>query len=176
MLKRMRRPERQSTIREKVSWLRSVIPDLVLRMTVIVGFPGETEAEFQEMLDLLSEIRFERVGAFPYSLEEGTAAAEMGRHLAEEKKRDRLETLMDLQREISFEQNEELVGHSETLLVDRLLDADPEYSAEGRIRGWAAQVDDLTRVSGGGTPEPGSFVEVEIVDTLDYDLIARVVS
>ena len=176
MLKRMRRPERQSTIREKVSWLRSVIPDLVLRTTVIVGFPGETEAEFQEMLDLLAEIRFERVGAFPYSLEEGTAAAEMCGHLSEEEKRDRLGTLMYLQREISFEQNEELVGHSETVLVDRLLDADPEYSAEGRIRGQAVEVDGLTRVSGGGTLEPGSFAEVEIVDTLDYDLIARVVS
>ena len=176
MLKRMRRPERQSTIREKVSWLGSVIPDLVLRTTVIVGFPGETEAEFQEMLDLLAEIRFERVGAFPYSLEEGTAAAEMCGHLSEEEKRDRLGTLMYLQREISFEQNEELVGHSETVLVDRLLDADPEYSAEGRIRGQAVEVYGLTRVSGGGTLEPGSFAEVEIVDTLDYDLITRVVS
>ena len=176
MLKRMRRPERQSTIREKVSWLRSAIPDLVLRTTVIVGFPGETEAEFQEMLDLLAEIRFERVGAFPYSLEEGTLAAEMGGHLSEQEKRDRLETLMDLQREISFEHNEDLVGHRETLLVDRLIDGKQEHSAEGRIRGQAAEIDGLTHVRGGGTPDPGSFAEVEIVDTLDYDLIAQVVS
>ena len=175
MLRRMRRPERQSTIRERVRSLRCALPDLVLRTTVIVGFPGETEEEFRELLDLLQELRFERVGAFPYSLEEGTAAAEMDGHISDAEKRDRLETLMDLQREISFAQNEALVGRRETLLVDRLV-KDKEHVAEGRTRGQAVEVDGLTRASGGGRLEPGDFVDVEIVDALDYDLIAEITS
>jgi len=173
MLKRMRRPERQRTIRERVGRLRDSIPGLGLRTTVIVGFPGETEEEFQEMLALLQQIRFERVGAFTYSVEEGTPAAVMGGQLSESEKRDRLETLMDLQREISFEHNEALVGRRELLLVDRLTD-DPDYPVEGRIRGQAAEVDGLTRVGEKGRVAPGDFTEVQIVDALEYDLIARI--
>lgn len=178
VLKRMRRPERQATIRDRVAALRAAIPDLVLRTTVIVGFPGETEREFDEMLDLLREIRFERVGAFPYSLEEGTPAAEMDGHLSESEKRDRLSELMDLQREISFEHNERLVGRRETVLIDRELRNDPEHIAEGRTRGQALDVDGITRIGGprDGTLLPGAMVEVEIVDALEYDLIARPVS
>jgi len=173
MLKRMRRPERQQTIHERVARLRASVPELVLRTTVIVGFPGETEDEFGEMLDLLREVRFERVGAFPYSLEEGTLAAAMSGHLSEAEKRERLEALMGVQREISFEQNESLVGCRQSLLVDRLTD-DPDYPVEGRVRGQAAEVDGLTRVSEKGTLAPGDFADVEITDALEYDLIARI--
>jgi ribosomal protein S12 methylthiotransferase len=199
ILKRMRRPERQATIRERVGWLRDAIPDLTLRTTVIVGFPGETDREFQEMLDLLGEIRFERVGAFPYSEEEGTPAAEMEGQIPEEEKRERMEALMDLQREISFDANQGRIGRRETVLVDRLVEGDPEIRAEARTRGQAPDVDGLTRIlsivtdpgqgngpartpAGSptrGTPEiltAGSLVEVEIVDALEYDLIARVLS
>jgi len=177
MLKRMRRPERQETIRERVGWLREAIPGLVLRTTVIVGFPGETEEEFEEMLDLLREIRFERVGAFPYSIEEGTPAADMEGHLEEDEKRDRLERVMELQREIAAEKNEELVGRRELLLVDRLLEDDPDFVAEGRIRSQAVDVDGVTRLPHfvGEELVPGTFVEVEIVDSEEYDLMARVV-
>jgi ribosomal protein S12 methylthiotransferase len=193
VLKRMRRPERQATILARVAELRAAVPDLVLRTTVIVGFPGETEAEFRDMLDLLSEVRFERVGAFTYSPEEDTPAAEMTDHLSESEKRDRLETLLDLQRDISFECNEAMIGKRETVLVDRLVDDDPEVRAEGRTRGQAAEVDGMTRIVGsgdsgrdwGGAPgasgpvgrlRPGTFVDVEVVEALDYDLIARVVN
>jgi len=176
VLRRMRRPERRATILERTARLREAIPELVLRTTVIVGFPGETESEFQEMLDLLGEVRFERVGAFPYSLEEGTPAAEMEGHLSEEEKRDRLEALMELQREISFEKNEALVGRREVVLVDRLVEGDPEEVAEGRTRGQALDVDGITRIVGdepGTGFRPGDLIEVEIVDALEYDLIAR---
>jgi ribosomal protein S12 methylthiotransferase len=176
VLKRMRRPERRDSIHERVKRLREAIPDLVLRTTVIVGFPGETEEEFQEMLDLLSEIRFDRVGAFPYSLEEGTVAAELPGHHSEAEKRDRLETLMEQQREISFEKNETQIGRREVLLVDRKVSDDPEHVAEGRTRGQALEVDGLTRVLPGGELRPGDFLEVEIVDALDFDLIAQVVA
>jgi ribosomal protein S12 methylthiotransferase len=176
VLKRMRRPERQATIRERVGWLREAIPGLVLRTTVIVGFPGETDAEFQEMLDLLEELRFERVGAFTYSVEEGTPAAEMPDQVDEDVKQDRLETLMDLQREISFEANRALVGTRERVLVDRWIAGDPEHAAEGRTRGQALDVDGVTRLLPHPALRPGAFVEVEITDALDYDLIARVVA
>jgi ribosomal protein S12 methylthiotransferase len=177
MLKRMRRPERQETIRERVGWLREAIPELVLRTTVIVGFPGETEEEFEEMLDLLREIRFERVGAFAYSIEEGTPAATMDGHIDEDEKRARLERVMDLQREIASEKNEELIGRRELLLVDRILDDDPDFSAEGRVRSQAVDVDGITRLlpSVGGEFVPGTFVEVEIVDSEEYDLMAKVI-
>ena len=178
-LKRMRRPERQETIRERIGWLRDAVPDLVLRTTVIVGFPGETDREFQEMLDLLQEIRFDRVGAFPYSLEEGTPAAEMEGHLSEGEKRDRLESLLELQREISFEKNDEWVGRRLTVLVDRLTPDDPEHMAEGHAWTQAVDVDGITRIlpaepgSGVRGVEPGAMIEVEVVDHLEYDLIAR---
>jgi ribosomal protein S12 methylthiotransferase len=177
MLKRMRRPERQETIRERVGWLREAIPELVLRTTVIVGFPGETEEEFEEMLDLLREIRFERVGAFAYSIEEGTPAATMDGHVDEDEKRARLERVMDLQREIASEKNEELIGRRELLLVDRILDDDPDFAAEGRVRSQAVDVDGITRLlpSVGGEFVPGTFVEVEIVDSEEYDLMAKVI-
>jgi ribosomal protein S12 methylthiotransferase len=174
VLKRMRRPERQDTIRERIGWLRAAIPGLVLRTTVIVGFPGETDEEFRELLELLEEIRFERVGAFPYSPEEGTSAAEMDDQLSAGEKRDRLETLMDLQREISFEKNAELVGRREELLVDHVGSEDPEFLAEGRTRGQAADVDGITRIVGPAELSAGEMVEVEIVDHLEYDLVARI--
>ena len=175
VLKRMRRPERQDSIRARVEELRAAIPDLVLRTTVIVGFPGETEAEFREMLDLLDDLRFERVGAFTYSLEDGTPAEAMEGHLSEEEKADRLEDLMALQREISFERNEEMIGRREVVLVDERVDDDPDCSAEARTRGQAAEVDGLTRIRPGVNVEPGDFIEVEVVDALEYDLIAEVV-
>ena len=128
------------------------------------------------MLGLLEELRFERVGAFTYSIEEGTPAAEMPDQVDPEVMQDRLERLMDLQREISFAANQALVGRRERVLVDRLVHEDPEQAAEGRTRGQAAEVDGLTRIlHGADALGAGQFVEVEIVDALDYDLVARVV-
>jgi ribosomal protein S12 methylthiotransferase len=175
VLKRMRRPERRETIRERVGWLRDEVSELVLRTTVIVGFPGETEKEFSEMLDLLAEIEFDRVGAFPYSLEEGTVAAAMPEQVSEADKRDRLEALVELQRDISFRKNEAVIGRRERMIVDHVESDDPEHPVGGRIRSQAIEVDGITRTSSAIPVKPGSFVDVEIVDALDYDLIARVV-
>ncbi len=176
VLKAMRRPERQATIRERVAWLRDAVPDITLRTTVIVGFPGETDDDFRQMLDLLEELRFDRVGAFPYSIEEGTRAAELEGQLPEGLKRERLEELMDVQRGISFETNLEQVGRRHRLLVDRRLDDDPDFSAVGRTRGQALDVDGSTQVIGPPSElKPGTFVDVDVVDALEYDLIAKVV-
>jgi len=178
MLQAMRRPERRDTILERVRWLREAIPDLTLRTTVIVGFPGESEEDFGELLELLEEVRFERVGAFTYSVEEGTPAAELPDQLPESLKRERLEELMDLQRGISLERNLELVGSVRTVLVDRLLeeDEDPDFGAVGRTEGQAVDVDGVTNLLRGPTLHPGEMVQVEIVDAMEYDLLGKVVS
>lgn len=172
MLELMRRPERQATIRERVRWLRDAVPNLTLRTTVIVGFPGETEEDFRAMLDLLEELRLDRVGAFTYSVEEGTLAAGMSGHLPEEEKRERLEALMDLQREISFESNLSQVGTRTTALVDRVVEDDPEFAFQARTVGQALDVDGVTHLYPADDVAPGDLVEVEILDALDYDLIA----
>jgi ribosomal protein S12 methylthiotransferase len=134
------------------------------------------------MLDLLREIRFERVGAFAYSIEEGTPAATMEGQVEGAEKRERLERVMELQREIASEKNEELIGRRDLLLLDRVLDDDPDFIAEGRVRSQAVDVDGVTRILPPfgqglvpGTFVPGSFVEVEIVDSEEYDLMARVI-
>jgi ribosomal protein S12 methylthiotransferase len=174
ILRLMRRPERQEAIREKVRWLREAVPGITLRTTVIVGFPGEREEDFQALLDLLEELRLDRVGAFTYSVEEGTRAAEMDGHIPEEEKRDRMEVLMDLQREISFELNLAQVGTRTTALIDRVVEGDPEYAFQARTVGQALDVDGVTHLYPAEEVAPGDLVEVEIVDALDYDLIASI--
>ena len=174
ILKAMRRPERRGTIRERVGWLREAIPGLTLRTTVIVGFPGETEEHFKELLSLLEELRFDRVGAFTYSKEEGTPAAEMDDQVPEEVKAERLETLMDVQREISFELNLAQVGRRTIALVDRVIEDDPEFAFQARTKGQALDVDGVTNLLPGGGVQPGDFVEIEVVDALDYDLVGAV--
>ena len=173
VLELMRRPERRATIRERVSWLRAAVPDLTLRTTVIVGFPGETEEDHRELLDLLEEVQFDRVGAFTYSLEEGTRAAELDGHVPAELASERLEELMDLQRSISFERNLALVGRTARALVDERLEEEDDHVAVLRTSGQALDIDGVTHLRGPAGVDPGTFVEVEIVDALDYDLIAE---
>jgi len=173
VLEAMRRPERRATIRERVSWLRDAVPGITLRTTVIVGFPGERDEDFCDMLDLLEEVEFDRVGAFTYSLEEGTRAAELGGQVPAEIASDRLEELMELQRAISFDKNLELVGRTTLALVDERLDGDSEVVATGRTPAQALDIDGVTRIRGSAGLDPGTFVEVLIVDALDYDLVAE---
>ncbi len=174
VLQLMRRPERRRTILERVAWLREAVPGITLRTTVIVGFPGETEGDFRALLDLLEEVQFDRVGAFTYSAEEGTRAAEMDGHLGEGEKQERLEELMELQRGISFDRNLALVGRRAPALVDRIVDDDPEYAAVARTPAQALDVDGVTHVRAAAGLAPGDMVEVEIVEALDYDLVAEV--
>ncbi len=175
ILELMRRPERQDTIRERVGWLRESVPGLTLRTIVITGFPGETDDDFREMLDLLDELRFERVGAFTYSVEEGTRAAELDGRVPDDVMADRLEELMELQRGVSFDRNLDLVGKTATLLVDQLLDDDVDFAAVGRTEGQALDVDGVTQIVAPADVQPGDMVEVRITDADDYDLVAELV-
>ena len=170
MLKRMRRPERRATILERVGWLRDAIPDLALRTTVIVGFPGETDEDFEALLDLLEEVRFDHVGGFAYSEEEDTPAAEMPDPVPVAVRRERLERLMDVQRGIALERNEERVGSRVTVLVDEVGDD----GVVARAPWQAPEVDGVVTLVGGDGLEPGDFVEVEITAAGERDLTARV--
>ncbi len=171
MLKLMRRPERQKTIRERVQWLRDALPELALRTTLIVGFPGETDDDFEAMLELLEEIRFDHIGAFPYSIEEGTIAAEMPDHLPDEIKRERLERLFDLQRGIAQERNEARVGTVQTVLIDHI-----DGDALGRTRAQALEVDGVVSITNGEGLQSGQFVEVRITEAIEQDLAGELIS
>ena len=177
MLKAMRRPERQATIRERVGWLRESIPDLSLRTTLIVGFPGETDEDFEDMLALLEEVRFDRVGAFTYSLEENTRAAELPDQVPVAVMRERLERLLEVQAGISLERNERWIGRTMRVLVDRI---EEDGSIVARTQGQALEVDGVTlvRIPDSRFPNresivPGRFVDARIVDALEDDLIAE---
>jgi ribosomal protein S12 methylthiotransferase len=170
VLKRMRRPERRATILERADRLRSAVPGLALRTTVIVGFPGETEDDFESLLELLDEVGFDHLGAFAYSEEEDTPAASMDGVVPEPVRRERLERLLDHQRAISLERNEARIGLRTTVLVDDVAD---DATAIGRTAWQAAEVDGVVQIEGGAGLEAGRFVVVEITGADEYDLIAR---
>ena len=166
VLARMRRPERARTIREKVARVRDVIADLAIRTTCIVGFPGETPDDFARLMDFLEEIRFERVGAFTYSAQEGTRAAELEDDVPPEVKLERLERLTELQRVVTGERYERHLGRTVPAIVDR--------AGEARTIWQADDVDGITYLR--GDAEPGALVDVrldEVVD--DYDFRATLV-
>lgn len=167
VLERMRRPERQRTIRAKVAHFREAVPDVAIRTTCIVGFPGETEADFEQLLDFLEETQFERVGAFTYSPQEGTRAHQMVDDVPEAVKRERLDRLTELQRSITAERYERRLGRATRLLVDRAGAAGEP--AQARAPWQADDVDGVTWVH--TTAPAGSFVEArvdEVVDDYDF--------
>jgi ribosomal protein S12 methylthiotransferase len=173
MLERMRRPERQATLREKVAWLRGAIPDLALRTTCLVGFPGETDAMFRELLAVLEELQFDRLGAFAYSPQEGTRAVALEDDVPDSAKRERLEELLEVQRAISAERLARFVGREVPVLVDRLADPmDGGATHVGRVAWQADDVDGVTYVGGGGWANVGTFVRARLTESEDYDFRA----
>jgi ribosomal protein S12 methylthiotransferase len=171
VLARMRRPERQRTIRDKLARIRTVVPDVAVRTTCIVGFPGETDEDFETLLAFLEETQFDRVGAFTYSPQEGTRAAELSDDVPDSVKRERLERLNELQRFVSAERNEARLDRAVTVLIDRVEDGE----LQARSKWQADDIDGVTFVRGGdGDPQlaPGALVEVrlnEVVDDVDFD-------
>ncbi len=173
MLKVMNRRHSQAETRSIISRLRSTIPNLVLRTTFIVGFPGETEAEFEELLDYVKEARFERLGVFPYSLEPDTPAARLPGHLSDEVKAERRDRIMEAQQGIAFAFNEGLVGKSLDILIDGPApDADGGDLWIGRSYADAPDVDGLVYVAGTNL-DPGDLVRCSILAADGYDLVAR---
>jgi ribosomal protein S12 methylthiotransferase len=176
VLRRMKRPHNMSMVRGTLDRLRESIPEIAIRTTFIVGFPGETESEFNELLDFAAEAEFDRAGAFIYSPQAGTPAAEMPDQISEPTKRRRHEELMTLLAEVSARKNERQVGRRLRLLVE----SEPGQATEdgdsiiaGRTYREAAEVDGL--VFALGEANPGEFRTVEIVEAVGHDLWAQVV-
>lgn len=167
MLKRMQRRVNGAQTIELVGKLRERIPNLVMRTTFVVGFPGETDAQFEELKDFVRETRFERMGAFPYSLEPGTPAVKLSDHLPEEVKIARRDELMALQQQIAFECQDSLIGYELDALIDEEV-GDGVWS--GRFFCDAPEIDGVVYVSGENL-QVGQFVPVEIVERRDYDLV-----
>jgi ribosomal protein S12 methylthiotransferase len=168
VLARMRRPERQHTIRDRVKTVRDVVPDLAIRTTCIVGFPGETDADFAQLMAFLEEIQFERVGAFTYSPQEGTRAAEMVDDVPESLKRERLERLMELQRQITAERYERFQGRTARAMVDRIVDGE----AQARTVWQADDVDGIAYIQGAETLAPGTIVDA-VIESVEDDVDFR---
>jgi ribosomal protein S12 methylthiotransferase len=172
VLARMRRPERKRTIRERVQKFRDAVPDVAIRTTCIVGFPGETEEQFEELLEFLEEMQFERVGAFTYSPQEGTRAAQYADDVHETVKRERLERLTELQRSITAEQYESRVGRTALALVDRAIPG--SGTSQARLPWQADDIDGVTQID--EALPPGTIVEVAVEEVVDdYDFQASVI-
>ncbi len=197
VLARMRRPERQRTIREKVQRFRNAVPDVTIRTTCIVGFPGETEGDFEALLEFLEEAQFDRVGAFTYSPQEGTRAYDLPDDVPDDVKLERLERLTSLQRVITSERYERHVGRIVRLLVDRPAEGPARPNGDSSTNGarhahgsasfpgfgglaqarapW--QADDVDGVTWVDTDAPpGTFVEAMVTEVEDYDFHATAMS
>jgi ribosomal protein S12 methylthiotransferase len=159
VLRRMRRPERQHTLREKIARIREVVPDVAIRTTCVVGFPGETEADFATLLAFLEETQFDRAGAFAYSPQEGTRAGAMADDVPDAVKRDRLERLLEVQRQVTADRAERHVGRTVRAIVDRVA---ADGAVQGRTLWQADDIDGVTYVEGSGRVRPGTLADVTI--------------
>lgn len=174
ILSRMNRWGDKERLSQLMAHIRKKVPDIVLRTTLITGFPGETEEQFSELAEFVQEQRFERLGCFAYSQEEGTKAAEMENQLSEEVKNHRADIIMEQQMLISAANNEKLMGKRLTAVVEGF-----DKFAEcyfGRTEKDAPDIDGKVFFTSENPLEIGDYVEIEISDTLDYDLMGEVVS
>jgi ribosomal protein S12 methylthiotransferase len=174
MLRRMQRRVNRAATEDLLGRLREAIPELALRTTFIVGFPGEAEAEFEELVEFLQETRFERVGVFPYSFEPGTPATRLDGHLAEEVKLERRDRLMAAQQEVAFAWSQQQVGRELDVIIDG---PDPEIPnhALGRSQADAPDIDGVVRVKGKNL-RAGDLVRVKVTAADGYDLAARAIA
>ena len=168
VLKRMKRPAHAEDTLARIRAWRKECPDLTLRSTFIVGFPGETDAEFGELLDWIEEAQIDRMGAFKYSPVEGARANDIATHIAPEIQEERLARFMAAAQRISAARLAERVGREETVLVDSIEGG----TAIARSRGDAPEVDGVVRVRGGGKLPVGEFARVRITRAGDHDLAA----
>jgi ribosomal protein S12 methylthiotransferase len=169
ILKKMHRPDTKQKITELIERLRKNIPDVVLRTTVIVGFPGETEEQFAELLDFIKGACFDALGCFAFWPEEGTKAALLPNRIPQDVKEERRERLMLAQQQIVFEKNEARQGQIIECLIDGNL---PDGQSLGRFYGQAPHIDSVCLVDNCSSP-PGSFVRARITGFENYDLLAK---
>jgi len=173
VLKRMGRHLTHAQLLDLMNRIRAAIPDIVLRTTVIAGFPGETEEAFSELLDFVKEMRFDRLGAFAYSQEEGTPAAKLPNQLPEEVKQERAEIILEAQAAISLALQNKRIGTVLEVLVEGYDDESLMYY--GRSTGDAPEVDNTVYFAAEDEVAIGSFVFVEILNAEEYELVGRMI-
>jgi ribosomal protein S12 methylthiotransferase len=169
-LRRMKRPANMDWVRRTLEKMRTALPNLALRTTFIVGYPGETEEEFQTLLDFVKEIRFDRVGTFPFSFEPGTASESLGDPVPQEVKQERYERLMTLQQGISLARNQGFMGKT----LDVLFEGQGDGLSMGRSYRDAPEIDGLVIVE--GSAPLGELLPVRITGVLAYDLSGVIIS
>lgn len=173
MLRRMIRRVDRAATEKLLTKLRKAWPDLAMRTTFIAGFPGETEAEYEELKQFVADQKFERVGVFPYSLEPGTPAEKMDGHLPEEVKQARVAGIMEVQQRIAFDFAQKQIGTEQTVLIDG---PDPEFANHfrGRTTADSPDIDCEVRVKGKNL-RPGDFVTAKITAADGYDLVGKAI-
>jgi ribosomal protein S12 methylthiotransferase len=169
ILRAMRRPAATEKVLDRLARWREQCPELVMRSTFIVGFPGETETEFEELLDFLRAARLDRVGCFPYSAVEGASANALPDPVPEPVKQERVERFMAVQAEISRAKLAERIGQRLTVLVDEV----GEDEVIARSYADAPEIDGEVIIAGAWELDPGDFIEVEVTDAGDHDLWAQ---
>ena len=169
ILKRMGRRTSKQELIDIVGKLRKEIPDIVLRTTLITGFPGETEEDHEELKEFVDEMEFDRLGVFTYSPEENTPAAEMADQVPEEVKEERRDELMELQQEISYDKGQDRIGQERLVMIEGKVADESAYI--GRTYGDAPKVDGYIFVQTGELLMTGDFAKVRVTGALEYDLI-----
>jgi len=169
ILKSMKRGLGQDGIRNRIHRLRSAIPEIAIRTTLIVGYPGETEDDFNSLRDFVEEMKFDRLGIFTYSEEEGTGAAHLDDNIPRQVKDDRKNILLEIQHEISLDRNESFVGKTLKVLVDQ----EGENVSVGRTEYDSPEIDNIVHIQ--GKVDKGIFVSVRIESANEYELIGSIV-
>jgi ribosomal protein S12 methylthiotransferase len=169
ILKAMRRPDSKNQLKKLIEKLRNAMPDVILRTTLIVGFPGETDQQFTELLEFVKWVKFDALGAFTFYAESGTPAAQMPDQIPEAVKQQRFEKLMLTQQKIAFNKNKNRIGNNLICLIDSV---DSQNEGRGRFYGQAPDIDSLCLIKN-VTAQPGEFINTKVVGTKDYDLIVE---
>ena len=172
ILKRMGRRTSKQQLVDIISKLREEIPDIMIRTTLITGFPGETQEDHEELMEFVNDMEFERLGVFTYSPEEDTPAAEMEDQIPEDVKEERRDELMELQQEISLDNGEKLIGKTVTAMVEGKVADENAYV--GRTYGDAPGVDGYIFINTGEVMMSGDFARVKVTGALEYDLIGEI--
>ncbi len=170
----MNRPGDEKSIKDKISKIRDEIPDISLRTSLMVGFPGETREEFKQLKNFVQDVKFDRLGVFTYSQEEGTKAAEMSGQISEEIKQKRYNELMEVQKNISLEKNQNLIGENLNILVDEIR----EDKLIGRSEYDAPDIDNIVNIE---TPKEinintGNFLRCKIKAAFEYELVGEMIN
>ena len=174
ILKRMGRRTTKAELIEAIAHLKREIPDITLRTTLIAGFPGETQEMHEELMCFLNEMEFDRLGAFPYSPEEGTPAAEFSEQIEECQKEIWRDEIMELEEEIIFDKNEEMKGRELSVMIEGRVDGENAYV--GRTYRDAPEIDGYIFINTDETLMTGDFVKVRVTGAYEYDLIGEMIA